>query len=121
MVSHPQPSRSFKESLDRINILRKVDPKEIDPAGRTILMEHGARVKHVIVFFHGFTNSPRQFETLGKQFYELGYNVYIARIPYHGLKESISANLEKLTAEDLAATSDETIEIEINEILYYII
>ena len=111
LVSHPRPSQSFKESLERIDVLMKADPKEVDPFGRTILMNHGKKMKRVIVFFHGFTKNPRQFEALGRQFYGLGYNVYIPRIPYHGFKNPVSANLGKLTAEDLAVMSDEAIDI----------
>ena len=74
-------------------------------------MNHGKKVKRVIVFFHGFTKSPRQFEALGRRFYELGYNVYIPRIPFHGSQGSVSANLVKLTAQDLTAMSDEAVDI----------
>ena len=111
LVSHPRPSQSFEESLKRIDILRKADPQGIAPSGRTILMSHGKRMERVIVFFHGFTKSPRQFETLGRQFYNLGYNVYIPRIPDHVFKDPVSANLKRLTAEDLVAMSDEAVDI----------
>jgi len=111
LVSHPRPSQNFEESLERIDILRKAEPKGVAPSGHTILMSHGKKMGHVIVFFHGFTKSPRQFEELGRQFYRLGYNVYIPRIPYHGFKEPVSTDLERLTAEDLAVMSDEAIDI----------
>jgi len=111
LVSHPRPSKNFKESLERIDALRREDPKELDPDGRSIVMHHGQKVQRAIVFFHGFTNSPRQFKTLGEKFYELGYNVFIPRVPYHGLQESAASDLKKLTAEDLVLISDEAVDI----------
>jgi esterase/lipase len=111
LVSQPRPSQSFEESLQRIDMRRKAESEIIDPSGRTMLMDHGKKVERVIVFFHGFTKSPRQFEALGAQFYNLGYNVYIPRIPYHGYKKFMSAHLERLTAQDLAQASDEAVDI----------
>ncbi len=111
LISHSRASNSFQESLQRIDSLQKSDSGEIDPAASTILMHHGSKVERVIVFFHGFTNSPRQFKALGEQFYKLGYNVFIPRVPHHGLKKPRSTDLEKLTAEDMVTISDEAIDI----------
>lgn len=111
LVSRAHPSGSFQESLRRIDSLRKGDPQELDPAAQSIVMEHGRKVERAVVFFHGFTNSPRQFKALAEKFYDLGYNVFIPRVPYHGLKGSAAADLRKLTAEDLAVTSDEAVDI----------
>ncbi len=111
LVSSPQVAKSYNESLERIEDLQKTDPPDVDPSARTIVMSHGKKVDQVIVIFHGLTNSPRQFEALGKKFFELGYNVYIPRIPWHGLDKSRASDLEKLTAEDLAAASDDAVDI----------
>ncbi len=111
LVSHSHPSLTYQESLERIKVLESRDAAKVDPAARTIVMSHGKKVKHVIVFLHGFTNSPRQFADLGKKFYDLGYNVFIPRVPYHGLEGAFPTDLAKLKAEDLAAISDVAVDI----------
>ena len=38
----------------------------------------------VVVFFHGFTAAPAQFDVIGEAFYRVGYNVLIPLLPGHG-------------------------------------
>lgn len=38
----------------------------------------------VVVFFHGFTAAPAQFDTIGEAFFKAGYNVLIPLLPGHG-------------------------------------
>lgn len=111
LVSRSHPLSTYQESLERIKTLENSDSANVDPAGRTILMGHGKKVEHAIVLFHGFTNSPRQFADLGKKFYDLGYNVFIPRVPYHGLEGDFPTDLVKLKAEDLSAVSDKAVDI----------
>ena len=47
--------------------------------------------KGTIVMYHGFTAGTWQFELLAKQAFEQGYNVYIPRLPGHGLKDAQGA------------------------------
>ena len=111
LVSNPQPSQSYQESIKRIQEIRTNDAKGLAPTGHLILMDHGRKVKKVIVFFHGFTSSPRQFKSLGERFYKLGYNVYIPRIPHHGMNDQMLSNLNHLTAEKLIQTSDQAVDV----------
>jgi carboxylesterase len=48
---------------------------------------------------------------LGQQFYDLGDNVLIAPLPHHGLADRMTTEHAKLTAEELAAYADETVDI----------
>lgn len=111
LVLASDPCQTYQESLLRIKALEAEDPSDVDPAGRAILMSHGKKVERAIVFLHGFTNSPRQFEALGKAFYNLGFNVFIPRVSYHGLKQTRSFELAKLTAEDLVSVSNQAVDI----------
>jgi esterase/lipase len=111
LASHARPANTFQESLERIDRLRGEDPKGLHPDGHLILMDHGRQVERAIVFFHGFTNSPRQFRAFGEEFHRLGYNVLIPRMPYHGLQDPLSSNLDKLRAEDLVSVGDEAVGI----------
>ncbi len=74
-------------------------------------MARGERTRHAIVFFHGNTNSPRQFEVLGNTFYQMGYNVLIPRVPHHGLKDRMTNDLSRLTAFELIKLCDDCVDI----------
>jgi alpha-beta hydrolase superfamily lysophospholipase len=50
---------------------------------------------------HGLTASPRQFETFGRILYDRGSNVYIPRLPRHGLADRLTTSLALLTADEL--------------------
>jgi esterase/lipase len=104
-------SRSYQESVRCINDLCSLDGEGVSPDGRTIFMARGKKTRHAIVFFHGNTNSPRQFEALGKIFYKKGYNVLIPRIPHHGLKDRMTKDLSQLTALELIKLCEESVDI----------
>lgn len=44
--------------------------------------------KGTIVMYHGFTAGTWQFELLAQKAYDDGYNVYIPRLPGHGMKDA---------------------------------
>ncbi|HPB69145.1 MAG TPA: alpha/beta fold hydrolase [Candidatus Omnitrophota bacterium] len=111
LTSSPHPSRSYEESLRRIQALEDADSPDIIPNGRLIFLDQGRTAPHVIVFFHGFTNSPHQFQTLGEEFYKRGYNVLIPRVPHHGLRDRMGKELAFLTAEELKTTCEEAVDI----------
>ncbi|MDO8602828.1 MAG: alpha/beta fold hydrolase [Candidatus Omnitrophota bacterium] len=111
LVSKVNPSRSYQESVKRIDDLRRLDGGDVSQDGRLIFLAHGEKTHDAIVFFHGNTNSPRQFEMLGKIFYEKGYNVLIPRIPHHGLKDRMTKDLVRLTALEMTQMCDESVDI----------
>ncbi|MGD0966965.1 MAG: alpha/beta fold hydrolase [Candidatus Aquilonibacter sp.] len=65
------------------------------------LYEHGKPVEHAVILFHGFTNCPQQFDLLAQRFYTRGCNVYVPRIPRHGLKDRLTTTLADLTIAEL--------------------
>jgi len=111
LISKVRPSHSYRESVRRINDLRLLDGEDVAPDGHLIFLTHGDKMQKAIVFFHGGTNSPRQFEALGKIFYEMGYNVLIPRIPHHGLKDRMTEDYATLTALELTHLCDGSVDI----------
>lgn len=111
LVAKASPSPNYQESVRRINDLRKLDGEDVSPDGRTIFLARGQETNKAIVFFHGNTNSPRQFEALGKIFYEKGYNVLIPRVPHHGLKDRMTKDLSRLTALELVKACNDSVDI----------
>ncbi|HCB50326.1 MAG TPA: hypothetical protein DEP47_12595 [Chloroflexi bacterium] len=109
----PNPVQSYAEAVARIENVQ-ADETEIPNLSSecgSILMTHEEMVDNVIVFLHGFTSCPDQFETLGEEYFNQGYNVFIPRQPRHGLQEYDGAPLKGLTAEELAAFGTEVTDI----------
>ncbi len=42
--------------------------------------------KGTVVMFHGYTAGPWQYTEMAQRFYQAGYNVYIPRLPGHGME-----------------------------------
>jgi esterase/lipase len=81
------------------------------PASRPVLLEHGRRTPVAVAWLHGYTNCPRQFEALGRQCHERGWNVWIPLAPHHGLADRMSDATSLLKAAELMAWGDRAVEI----------
>ena len=102
------------ESFDRVTSAIHGDnwsPANVSAECRTILLEHGHRTRRAYLFFHGITNCPMQFMQLGQRLYETGANVYIPRLPHHGLSERMTTDLAKLNAQELADFADHELDL----------
>lgn len=112
LQSHPSPVPNYEEATASVTSLQEEDNKDLArDVCVTKLYSHGMQTDHVIVLLHGFTTCPEQFNDLGKQYFEAGYNVLIPRMPYHGLSDRMTNALVNLTAENLAAFGDRVIDI----------
>ena len=111
LSSHPNPVHSYAEALQRVDQLRAQEPPDMNPVCQLKLMTHDRKVERAIILVHGYTNCPQQFNTVGQQFYDLGYNVLIAPLPHHGLADRMTEEHGLLTAEELAAYADETVDL----------
>ncbi|MBI5710264.1 MAG: alpha/beta hydrolase [Candidatus Eisenbacteria bacterium] len=111
LASHPRPARSYGEALARIAVLRALDGPEIAPECRTLLLTHGARTGRVVLVFHGLTNCPEQFHALGDRLFECGANVFVPRVPRHGLADRMTGELAQLDARELRAFTDAATDI----------
>jgi carboxylesterase len=108
-----KPSGSYNESVTRIEQIQSDEAKlpGLNPVCGTNLLSHGEQVENVIVFLHGFTSCPDQFARLGQEYFEGGYNVYIPRVPRHGIKDRLGNPLKGLTAEELAEFATQSADI----------
>jgi dienelactone hydrolase len=107
----PQPTAapaSFGGAVGaiRAGIARDAADPAILPAALPRLYEHGAPVEHAVVLFHGFTNCPQQFDELARGYHARGCNVYVPRIPHHGLRDRLTRDLAHLTVAELTAFAD---------------
>ena len=109
----PDPVQSYEQALERLEVVQsqeRANP-DINPTCYTRLLTHDQKVERTIVFLHGFTSCPDQFATLGNQYYQAGYNVFIPRQPRHGLQEFEGNPLKGLTAEELAGFGSQVADI----------
>ncbi|MCB0069299.1 MAG: alpha/beta hydrolase [Caldilineaceae bacterium] len=106
-----QPARSFEEAEARVRALQAKDDGNVRPDSGTRFRSQGKKAERAIVFYHGYTNAPPQYDLLSEELVKRGYNVLVPRIPYHGLSDPLTPEQAKLTAGDLAATIQESVDI----------
>src|SRR5262245_29752789 len=107
----PRPAASFEEAVARVRADARRDGPDVASDCHSILLEHGRRTGRVIVCFHGITNCPAQFLALGNALHERGANVYVPRIPHHGLADRMTEDLKNLEAQELADFADAELDI----------
>lgn len=109
----PRAVGSYEAALEGIQAIQaaEIADPSLTPLCHSNLMTHGQQTERVIILLHGFTNCPKQFEALGREFYQLGYNVFIPRIPGHGLQDRLAPQLATLTAEELVAFTDNVVNL----------
>ncbi len=62
--------------------------ENVRPGCHPRIFEHAGETKHSLVLIHGLSDSPYFMSAIGEYFHtELGYNVYIPLLHFHGLKE----------------------------------
>lgn len=87
-----------------------LDGPNVNPQCHTRLYTHGARTRDALVLLHGFTNCPQQFDALGKQFFEQGWNVLIPRYPRHGYSDRLTTSIAELRADQLMALANRAVD-----------
>jgi carboxylesterase len=112
LESQPNPVSSHEEAITGVRAMQEEDNQDLtQDVCITKLYDQGKQTEHVIILIHGFTNCPEQFDEIGKQHFEAGHNVFIPRMPYHGLSDRLTDALVRLTAEELATFGDKVIDI----------
>ncbi|NJM42535.1 MAG: alpha/beta hydrolase [Anaerolineae bacterium] len=109
--SYARPASGYFAAVQRATALKNQDTREINSVCHTELLTHNETTDRAIVFIHGLTSCPAQFAQLGKLFFELGYNVFLPRIPHHGYANRLTPSLAQLTAPQLATFADEVVDI----------
>lgn len=109
----PLPPRrdpvAYLSSLAAISRRQAVDDSIAVPGARSILLATGGPTARAIVLLHGLTDSPRQFERLAYLLYADGNNVYVPRLPQHGLRGGDVGALSALTAAQMRGVADSVV------------
>ncbi len=86
--------------------VQELDGPNVNPLCHTRVYSHGHRVERSLVLLHGFTNCPQQFDTLGRGFFERGWNVVIPRYPRHGHTDRLNTAIAELKVDDLLGVAN---------------
>lgn len=105
------PITDFETARAHVEVLQAEDDAGINPVCYTRLLDHGKGTRRVVVCYHGYTNCPFQFKALGEHFYAAGDNVFVPRLPYHGLSDRMTPEQACLTAAELIAFTNQTVDI----------
>ena len=109
--SRPNPAAGYDEALRRFAAIEAAEAPLVNPAIHSLLLTHGRPTRRVFVFVHGITNSPRQFEELGRLLHARGHTVYIPLLPRHGRRSMRLAELRGLRAEELRDYADAAVDL----------
>lgn len=101
LKARPNPAADYDEAAHRFAAIEAAEAPLVNPALHSILMSHGRRTPRAYVFVHGITNSPRQFEELGRLLHARGHNVLILLLPRHGRRSMRLRELRGFRAEEL--------------------
>jgi len=111
-VSGPaSPARDHEEALARFNRTRAGTDSSIRIDCLPRLFSHGHKTERAVVLLHGFTNCPKQFDSLAVLLYERGFNVYLPRVPRHGHSDRMTTVLAELTAEEMSACAESALDL----------
>ena len=112
-VVQPLPAQhnraAYTSSIAAISRRQAVDDSIAVPGARSILLVRGAPTARAIVLLHGLTESPRQFEAFAYLLHADGNNVYVPRLPQHGLRGGNVTSLSSLTAAQLRGMADSVV------------
>lgn len=110
LTPRAKPATGYETAMLLAQEIQRAD-SNATPDGKSVVMVHGHRTPRVIVFFHGLTNSPRQYRQLAASVYDAGDNVIVPRLPWHGLQGGTASNLGKMTADQLREVADAAVNI----------
>ena len=101
---------SYAEAIEIAKGLQDLDGPNVNPVCHTRLYTHGHQTERSLVLLHGFTNCPRQFDEVGKDFFARGWNVLIPRYPRHGYTDRLNTAIAELRADHLVAVANRSVD-----------
>ncbi len=99
----------YTRAVQAIARRQATDDSVAVPGARSILLTSGAPTRRALLLLHGLTDSPRQFEALAYLLHADGNNVYVPRLPQHGLRGKDASVLGALTAVQLEGVADSVV------------
>ena len=110
LKTRAKPATGYETAMLLAQELQRAD-SAATADGKTVVRVHGHVTPTAVVFFHGLTNSPRQYRELADSVFNSGANVIVPRLPWHGLTGGTATNLGKMTADALRDVADAAVNI----------
>jgi alpha-beta hydrolase superfamily lysophospholipase len=106
------PVLSFGQALAQVAAIASAeeDPR-INPTCRGYAVTHGRPVERATLLIHGYTNCPRQYRAFAARLHGLGHNVYVPRMPHHGLADRMNTDQARLGEAEMLRYLDEALEV----------
>jgi pimeloyl-ACP methyl ester carboxylesterase len=101
---------NYSGAIEIVKGLQDLDGPKVNPECHTRLYTHGRRTERALILLHGFTNCPRQFDDLGQDFFQQGWNVLIPRYPRHGYADRLNTAIAELRADQLVAVANRSVD-----------
>lgn len=111
LVAAPRPETSYEAAVARFEAEREANEIPLNPLCEPKLHGHGERTERVVVLMHGVSSCPHAFVDFAPILFEEGDNVLVVRMPRNGYADRSTDALRDLTAEDLAAFGDTSVDI----------
>jgi esterase/lipase len=105
----PHRRPTYDHAIESVARRQATDDSLAVPGARSILLTNGARTARAILLLHGLTDSPRQFEAFAYLLHADGNNVYVPRLPEHGLRGSDASALGRLSEAQLRGVADSVV------------
>jgi carboxylesterase len=103
---------SYAEAMGRLRAIAASEAAlPLNPVGRSFALNHGATVERCYVLIHGYTNCPQQFRAFGELLHARGHNVYVPRLPYHGLADRLNNEHGRLDRAALLRYLDDALAV----------
>ena len=111
-TSPAQPATSYEESVARLDAINEAESElALYPGCESQLLTHGETTEQVGVLFHGYRTCPTQFMALAEQRHEMGFIVFLPRMPQMGLEARPNEQHGQLTAGELVEYGTEALDI----------
>jgi pimeloyl-ACP methyl ester carboxylesterase len=101
---------TYAEGIRIAQTIKDLDGPNVNPLCQSRLYSHGRITERSLVLLHGFTNCPQQMDSLGKLFFDRGWNVFIPRYPRHGYTDRLTTSIAELRADHLVALANRSAE-----------
>ncbi len=105
------PPVDFEAAVARIRAIQRSEEGQPGLRYPAQALLHPQPAERALVFLHGFTNSPEQFRPLGERFFELGCNVWIPRMPQHGLADRTGRDLRAFSLAEYLQSCQQAVDI----------
>lgn len=103
--------RAYANALRVFAEIEARDRAECAPDCISYMLTHGRPTKRATLFLHGLSASPRQFAMIAEHVYANGDNVFLPRLPRHGLPNRLTDSLKYLTVDELLAHARESLDL----------